>query len=446
MCIGNDDGVRLRRARPVTLAELSKHDLKEDSWVAIRGRVYDVTEFGSKHPGGEILYTASGTDATGVFNAFHPKSTWNLLKDFYVGELKDDRSQQAKEYDADIARMRIELQRLHAFESSKLYYVWLVARNLLILTPGVALVMGFPNNPFLLLLASFLVGLFFQQCGWLCHDVCHHQLFKKRALNNMVGLLIGNLFQGFSVSWWKNKHNHHHAVPNVTETCAGGDPDIHTLPMLLWSEKLLEGEDLDRLPLFLVRNQWLFYFPFLCLARMSWLSQSIIYMTEPSTVFIGGRAMKTAEIIGLALHHLLMFTLAWQIPSWALAILFYCCAQATGGLLIGIVFTVGHNAMEVLTEDEMKTTDFVRLQLRTTRNVTPSWFTDFFTGGLNYQVEHHIWPTLPRHNLPEASRILKELCAKHDLAYHCMSLYEGNEEVCRFIRRMSSLDEVKKRA
>lgn len=75
-----------------------------------------------------------------------------------------------------------------------------------------------------------------------------------------------------------------------------------------------------------------------------------------------------------------------KIPNWPLAVLYFMWIQALGGLLIGIVFTVGHNAMEVMDEQQMKEVDFVQLQLRTTRNVTPSWFNDFFTGGLNYQV------------------------------------------------------------
>lgn len=92
-------------------------------------------------------------------------------------------------------------------------------------------------------------------------------------------------------------------MPNVTETCAGGDPDIHTMPLLLWSEKLIEGEDLEKLPRFLVRNQSLFYFPILGLARVSWLIQSFIYMLEPTEVFIGGNILRTGEIVGLFIHH-----------------------------------------------------------------------------------------------------------------------------------------------
>ena len=82
--------------------------------------------------------------------------------------------------------------------------------------------------------SAFLLGLFWQQTGWLAHDFLHHQVFKQRWANNWVGLFLGNVAQGFSADWWKSKHNTHHAAPN--ELADGGDrvvdPDIDTLPLL----------------------------------------------------------------------------------------------------------------------------------------------------------------------------------------------------------------------
>ena len=57
-------------------------------------------------------------------------------------------------------------------------------------------------------------ALCWQQCGWLAHDFLHHQVFTNRSINNACGLFFGNFCQGFSVAWWKDKHNLHHAAPN----------------------------------------------------------------------------------------------------------------------------------------------------------------------------------------------------------------------------------------
>lgn len=425
--------------KAISWAELSTHNTPDNAWIAIRGRVYDVTRFAAQHPGGDIILTAAGRDATDVFSAFHASTnSWKLLPPLLIGTidealgpsdvLKVDRS-----FLADIVQMRTDLQSLNAFNSSKVYYTAKVFSNVAILLLSVAILLAAPHSWPTVITAAVLLALFWQQCGWLAHDFLHHQVFLNRIYNNMFGILVGNIFQGFSVSWWKNKHNHHHAVPNVTDSPGGGDPDILTMPLLWWSEKLIEGENLDQLPHFLLRNQAIFYWPILCMARLSWLIQSILHQTLPRNPFVTGPSMYALEVTSLAVHHILYLLLISCIPSPWKRLVFVVLSQALGGLFIGVVFTVGHNAMEVLTPEETKATHFVSLQVRTTRNVSPSLFNDWFTGGLNYQMEHHIWPTLPRHSLPKAAVILKAFCAKHGLPYTCKGLVDGNHEVCRLL-------------
>ena len=97
------------------------------------------------------------------------------------------------------------------------------------------------------LLAACLLGLFWQQSGWLAHDFLHHQVFQNRTYNNMAGLFLGNVSQGFSIAWWKDKHNTHHAVPNkLNDETIAMDPDIDTLPLLAWSADMIPAR--HRLP------------------------------------------------------------------------------------------------------------------------------------------------------------------------------------------------------
>lgn len=74
---------------------------------------------------------------------------------------------------------------------------------------------------------------------WLAHDFQHHQVFRSRALGNAAGIFMGNIWLGSSASWWKTKHHHHHVVHNAVDALSGGEPAIHTTPVLLWSEKLI---------------------------------------------------------------------------------------------------------------------------------------------------------------------------------------------------------------
>ena len=422
---------------------ITERELKENngttgtsSWIAIKDKVYDVTNFGQEHPGGRIIFTHAGQDATDVFNAFHPAAVYTWLPRFYVGELVRDPPAAQKEvnYRRDVKAMKSELMKARAFESSKLYYAFKVASNAGILATAIAVIVVL-NGMLGAVLGGIILALFWQQCGWLAHDFLHHQVFTNRMYNNLAGLGIGNIWQGFSTSWWKMKHNHHHAVPNVVQTQAGGDPDILTMPLLLWSEKIIEGdsEELKDLPRFLIRHQKFFYVPLLAAARLSWLLQSILFQFEPVHQFVGGLPMKIAEILTIAIHYVAVIYITLLLETAASRVVFLLICQSLGGLFIAVVFTVGHNAMDIFTSEEMKNTDFVRLQVRSTRDITPTVFNTWFSGGLAYQVEHHIWPTLPRHSFPLASKILKRFCAKYNIPYTVEGLIKGNWAVCKLL-------------
>lgn len=430
--------------RTISWAELARHNTETDAWIAIKGRVYDVTAFSKEHPGGDIIFTAAGSDATDVFAGFHASTdAWRQLPKLCVGNIQSTASPLLQlvdeRYIRDVLEMRKQVQSLRLFDSSKMFYLYKIASNISICALSVAIALNFPSW-LGLIIAACTMALFWQQCGWLAHDFLHHQVFVDRRINNFFGLIVGNLFQGFSVNWWKSKHNHHHAVPNVTDAPGGGDPDIDTVPILFWSEKLIEGEDLDALPTWMLRNQSALYFPILCMARISWLFQSMLHNVSKPNPKITGWVMYYSEIGFLAVHHMLFLALVAKIAiiaSIPKALLFMMIAHAVGGVLLGVVFAVGHNAMDVLTGKEMREVDFVRLQVRTTRNVDPHWFSDWFTGGLCYQVEHHIFPTVPRHHLPAVAKILREFCHKHAIPYCSQTLIEGNKAVCAILRSVS---------
>lgn len=439
------NGHKSKPLRTITWHELAKHNSVNDAWIAIKGRVYDVTDFTNLHPGGDIILTAAGLDATDVFAGFHSStSAALLLPPLCIGQLDSPTSPLLSnnvdtEYIRDVQQLRNEVYSLRLFDSSKLFYAYKIMSNVSICVTSAALALYAPTNPFVILIAAVLMGLFWQQCGWLAHDFLHHQVFNFRPLNNAFGILIGNIFQGFSVSWWKNKHNHHHAVPNVTDAPSGGDPDIATTPILFWSEKLIEQENLEEFPRWMLRNQAILYWPIMCMARSSWLLQSMTYHIQKRNPYFTPTWLFYSELGGLAIHHFLYFTLLYKIgvSSIVNAILFQVVAQSMGGLFLSCVFTVGHNAMDVLTEKEMRQVDFVRLQARTTRNVTPHWFTDWFCGGLNYQVEHHIFPSIPRHNLPTVAKMFRQFCHKHSVPYTSEGLIQGNKSVCAILEKIS---------
>lgn len=431
--------------RRISWSELAKHNTLKDAWIAIKGRVYDITSFADLHPGGDLILTAAGLDATDVFVAFHSAtSAVHLLPPLCVRQVDTPTSPLlgdgvTPEYVSDVQKLHNEMYKLRLFDSSKLYYAFKVLSNIAICATGPAIAMDAPTNTFPVVIGVLLMAFFWQQCGWLAHDFLHHQVFNWRPMNDVFGILVGNVFQRFSLSWWKNKHNHHHAVPNCTDAPTGGDPDIATLPILFWSEKLIEQEKLEDLPRWMLRNQALLYWPIMCMARTSWVIQSPTFHIQKRNPYYTALWLFVSERLGLFTHHALYFALVYKIGTASVinAIVFNVVAQAFGGLFLSCVFTVGHNAMDVLTEKEMRQVDFVRLQTRTTRNVDPHWFTNWFCGGLNYQVEHDIFPSIPRHNLPTAAKMFRQFCLKHSIPYTSESLIQGNKSVCALLEKVS---------
>lgn len=307
-----------------------------------------------------------------------------------------------------------------------------------------------------------LLALFWQQCGWLAHDLGHHQVFTTRIFNDYGILVIGNLYQGFSCEWWKNKHNTHHAIPNLLESHEGlhdGDPDIDTLPFLAWSEEMLAkakaaGGLASPLQKFMLTYQAFLYFPLLFFARIVWALQSASFVFRfDSGVFdnsevkvraaldaaagaASGKTVSTAlkhdliERLFLTLHYVGVAALCFGLTSSPLVgAAHFLIAQTVCGLLLAISFGLGHNGMGVFNPTSKP--GFAELQVRTTRNVEDDalGLVGWFMGGLHLQLEHHLFPSIPRHNLNKVRDLIEPLCKKHGVKYHSTNMWDGTVEV-----------------
>ena len=231
-----------------SMTEVKKHNTPDNAWMVSNGKIYDVSGW-YNHPGGNVIFTHAGSDFTDIFAAFHPVSAHQAMKDFYIGELVVEDEEEDKESDDGEEEEEVESHeefmsayralrsRLIAkgfFKASPLYYTMKVLSNFMILGASIACCLY--SSLFVVhMIGAVLLGLFWQQSGWLTHDFVHHQVFKDRWWGDMVGYILGNMFQGFSVAWWKDKHNAHHAVPNLHSSdvdAHDGDPDIDTMPLL----------------------------------------------------------------------------------------------------------------------------------------------------------------------------------------------------------------------
>ncbi|CAG8549696.1 11179_t:CDS:2 [Acaulospora morrowiae] len=424
----------------------TKYETCQPWYIIIDNKVYDVKDFVPDHPGGSVILTLIGKDATDAFNNFHQESTHDLLANYYVGDVAPEDIASTKEgFSKELRELKELFVKLKYFESSKAYYLFKISSNISIWASSVLLLYAFGNSILGVLVAAIALAIFWQQCGWLAHDFLHHQVFQNRDYNNLAGCFIGSVCQGFDPSWWKDKHNTHHAAPNVH----GQDPDINTHPILSWSEYALTdlfdpelaSENAKILPQWLahlwVNNQTILYLPIMCFARISWCIQSIIFILPNGQLRKPANAhMPITKIqqISLLLHYVWLSWMLSLIDNWFLRLFFLFSAQTICGLLLATVFSLNHFGMKILSEDESSKMDFFVEQIITGRDIIAlnpanQWIVDWFTGGLNYQIEHHIFPAIPRHHFHKIQPIIQGLCAKHQVPYHMTTFFKGTTEV-----------------
>jgi fatty acid desaturase len=166
-----------------------------------------------------------------------------------------------------------------------------------------------------------------------------------------------------------------------------------------------------------LRYQAYLFFPMLLLEAFSLHVASIRALASRASRH---RAWETALF---AAHTAGYFAVVLLVLSPVKAVVFILVQQGLFGLYLGSSFAPNHKGMPILPAADR--TDFLRRQVLTSRNVRGGWLTDFALGGLNYQIEHHLFPSMPRPNLRHSQALIREFCLQRDLPY-CQSSLLGS--------------------
>ena len=433
---------------------------------------YDCTHWLSKHPGGDIILQYNGLDATDVFKAMHGKKAFKILNGLphtKVAPSSADRKESKVDRSTTerikaFRELRESLVKEGLFETSVPWYIYKTVTCIGLVVLAAAIVFNvspttcFSNPSVPLILSAFILGLGWQQLGWVAHEYLHHQVVEDREVNTTIGQFLGNVCSGFSIVWWKIRHNEHHAATNVIEH----DPDIDNLPLLAWSQHDIDqvverfGEKNKKLIYSILQYQKIYFFPLMCFLRVIWLVQSALLVKDlHKSTNRSFRKRQRSEIITMLAHYawlscvmLRVFRIGQETYDGSLVggLVYFgtylLISQCFAGISLALVVFMNHYPIEKHGADTLKDGDWAALQCVGTLNVTKTnWprLTDWFFGGLNFQIEHHLFPTMPRHNLRTASKRVMQFCLKHNVPYKSVSPTGGVKMIYNWLENISTL-------
>ena len=303
--------------------------------------------------------------------------------------------------------------------------IFSVAATALWVSGGFLSILTHHHSAWILLgfLMAGLLGVLSAQYGFIAHEAAHRQVFKNNKVNDLVGLVLANLFAGLSYGFWLRKHNKHHQKPNFIDE----DPDIAIRVLSFTVESRNKKKGIER---------WLsdrqgYLFPLLLLfTGFDLLVDSFIGIGRRDRK-IGIRVLEfslmvvrqSAPYIAMGF----MFGWIWAIALWVFMMMMF-------GFFMGAAFAPNHKGMPLI--EKGSNIDFFHRQVLTSRNIRSTWLTDNLMGGLNLQVEHHLFPSMPRPHLAKAHKIVVDFCAEHDVPLIEMNLISSYMVVMRYLNEV----------
>ncbi|XP_064391461.1 uncharacterized protein LOC135339316 [Halichondria panicea] len=427
------NGDKAKPVRRFTWQELSQLNEPHNAHVAVRGKVYDVSSFVARHPGGmEQIMMGAGRDITQVFESYHPFSIYNMLNKFYVGELVDNEMpvflKRSEFY--GVLKERVSKYFKDNNIDPKVDY-WMFMRYILIfLTANLcwASTMFVYESWTLLLLAAVGWGFFTALVAMTCtHDASHFSVTHKPWVWKLVASLLNFSIGGSNIVWTYQHILGHHIYTNID----GADPDIVTasnndipdIRRIKWEQKWI--------PRYLYQHV---YVPMLyCLLVVKTRLQDILILFSGKNGNIRMNPLFLNQWVIFILGKLGHLTCYVVIPAfiipWPQLLVAILVSDVCMSYWLALTFQVSHVVSEVEwpkpDKDNVVHMDWAEMQVATTQDyATNSWFWTVFTGALNHQTTHHLFPGIIQSHYPKITPILAQTCKEFGLPYHCKNSFK----------------------
>ncbi|XP_008825335.1 acyl-CoA (8-3)-desaturase [Nannospalax galili] len=424
---------QLREPRYFTWEEVEQRSGREEKWLVIDRKVYNISDFSRRHPGGSrVISHYAGQDATDPFMAFHINKglVKKYMNSLLIGELAPEQPSfeptKNKELTDEFRELRTTVERMGLMKANRLFFL-LYLLHILLLDVAAWLtlwVFGTSLAPFVL--CAVLLSTVQAQAGWLQHDFGHLSVFSTSTWNHLLHHFVIGHLKGAPASWWNHLHFQHHAKPN----CFRKDPDINMHPLFFALGKVLSVELGKQKKKYMPYNHQHKYFfligpPALLPLYFQWY---IFYFVVQRKKWVD---------------------LAWMVTFYARVFFTYMPLLGLKGFL-GLFFIVrflesnwfvwvtqmNHIPMHI---DHDRNVDWVSTQLQATCNVHQSTFNDWFSGHLNFQIEHHLFPTMPRHNYHKVAPLVRSLCTKYGIKYQSKPLFSAFADIVHSLKESGQL-------
>ncbi|KAB0371923.1 hypothetical protein FD755_016861 [Muntiacus reevesi] len=379
--------------------EIQKHNLRTDKWLVIDRKVYNITKWSSRHPGSQrVTGHYAGEDAMDAFLAFHRNLDFvrKFMKPLLIGELAAEEPSQDRgknfQITEDFQALRKTAEDVNLFKSNQFFFLLHVAHIISMESIGWCTIFYFGNSWIPTIITAFLLATSQAQAGWLQQEYDHLSVYKSMWNHIVHKFIIGHL-KGASANWWNHRHFQHHT--KRWHPIADGKKKLKCLP----------------------DNHQHEYF------------------------FLIGPPL----LIPLYLHYQTIMTRSYYTRFFITCITFY-------GVLGAILFLSFIRFLEshwfvwvtqmnriVMEIDREPYRDWFSSQLAATCNVEQSFFNDWLSGHLNFQIKHHLSPTMPWHNLHKIAPLVRSLCAKHGIEYQEKPLLWALQDIIGSLRKSGQL-------
>lgn len=286
---------------------------------------------------------------------------------------------------------------------------------------GAAVWVSFFASAWLAVPLLALLGVMSAQYGFIAHEAAHRQVFRNNHANDWAGRILANLFAGLSYGFWMRKHNRHHAKPNQIDA----DPDINIRVLSFTTESLESKRGAEKV---ISKNQgWMFPI-LLFFTGFDLLLDSIVAVTRP------GVKHKALEFSMMLVRQLAPFVALWMLFGIWPAVGLWIVQMMAFGFFMGGAFAPNHKGMPLVAKDAK--IDFFERQVLTSRNIRSTWLTDNLMGGLNFQVEHHLFPSMARPNLKEAGKIARAYCEEKAIPFTETGLFASYGTIIKHLNKV----------